>query len=119
MSVLVVEDHEPSAYIVTRMLTRRLKLKPKVVSSGKLAMAALRAESFYLVISDFEMPEMNGLELFQAMTSEGFACHFVLHTSADLASLPKFEGARFLGIVPKADTQKLMEHVQYALKNMA
>ena len=40
------------------------------VANGKLAIAVLESEPIELVVTDLEMPEMNGLELVEAMRSD-------------------------------------------------
>jgi CheY-like chemotaxis protein len=62
--VLVVDDHPRSSEIVGRLLVRQ-GYRVSFAASGEEAMHALAEEPFAAVISDIEMPGMNGLELLQ------------------------------------------------------
>lgn len=61
-SVLVVEDHQPTARTLTQLLTRR---GFDVVAAGTVAeaRAAAAARQFELVISDIGLPDGDGVEL--------------------------------------------------------
>jgi len=63
MDVLVVEDSNSFAYKIKDVL-ETLMLKVKVVSNGKEALEVLENnDKISMVITDYNMPEMNGLEL--------------------------------------------------------
>lgn len=111
MRILIVDDLPDYAHLLSKMLGQRLDVQTTSVLSGKLALEALRANKFDLMICDFEMPIMNGFEVFEAVRAEGFKCPFLLYTNADLSTLPKFEGPGFLGIVRKMEAEKLFKHL--------
>lgn len=66
ITVLVVDDNETNRWILHEML-RSWKMKPTLAESGKAALgemqrAAAAGEPFQLVLLDYMMPEMNGLD---------------------------------------------------------
>ena len=67
--VLHVDD-EPVICDVTKLsLERWGEIKVDVVHSGPEALEVLKNSSYACVISDYEMPLMNGIELFKKDTS--------------------------------------------------
>ncbi len=67
--VLVVDDNETNRLIVCSYLNR-WKLKAHAAASGQEAIFALRAEHWDAVLLDWQMPEMNGVELALAIRKE-------------------------------------------------
>lgn len=87
-SVLVVDD-EPG---VREMLTDALKLQGYAVTAvadGFEALKVLRSEEFNLVVSDINMPKIDGYEMLERMRNIGDATPVILLTArgekADLA----------------------------------
>ena len=67
MTILIVEDNEISSEILHLSLKQQGH-ETVVARTGKQALAALRTISgFGLVITDIEMPEMNGLQFLEEM----------------------------------------------------
>lgn len=112
LQVLVVDDNADYCYLLSETLKRRIHAHTTSVLSGKLAIEALRVGKFDVLICDFEMPGMNGFDVFQAMRTEGLSCPFLLYTNADLGTLPKFEGPGFLGMVRKTEWDKLFRKLE-------
>jgi DNA-binding response OmpR family regulator len=84
--ILVVEDSPTQATIIRRALKRE-GFEVEAAKNGKEAFEKLLDESFDLIISDVEMPEMNGYELCQAIRKhpELNRLPFILVTSLDNA----------------------------------
>ncbi len=61
MKVLVAEDNEINQIVIQEML-KNLGVKAVVVENGKLALAAVQAQTFDLVLMDYQMPVMDGYE---------------------------------------------------------
>lgn len=59
--VLLVEDHPTNRKVATQMLLRK-GLQVSEVENGKLAVRALRENTYDLVLMDIQMPVMSGLE---------------------------------------------------------
>jgi CheY-like chemotaxis protein/nitrogen-specific signal transduction histidine kinase len=66
LKILVAEDNEVNRVLMQRVLTRAGHSVVPVVN-GKLAIEALKAESFDVVLMDVHMPEVDGLEATQAI----------------------------------------------------
>jgi two-component system sensor histidine kinase/response regulator len=61
LRILVAEDHPVNQLLMTRLL-EGLGHSVKTVSNGRLALQALAAEAFDLVLMDVQMPELDGME---------------------------------------------------------
>jgi two-component system chemotaxis response regulator CheY len=70
LSVLLVDDHKPSRILVRETL-RALGVKEiGEADSGQAALVYMKHETPDLVISDFHMPEMDGLELLRKVRDD-------------------------------------------------
>jgi len=61
--ILIAEDDEINRKLLTNILNALGYANITAVQDGKLALEKLRSESFDLVLTDWMMPEMDGLEL--------------------------------------------------------
>ncbi len=98
--VLVVDDSRVMRQIVVRTL-RQAGYDWEVceAADGRQALEAVRADEPDVVLSDWNMPEMTGLELLQAMRAEGFGTPFGFVTSegsVEMRALAGEAGALFL-----------------------
>ncbi len=70
MRILIVDDHEPMRKIIKNIL-RQAGLEDLDESpDGKDAIMKLKEKSFDLVLLDWNMPGMNGLEVLKTMKSD-------------------------------------------------
>jgi PAS domain S-box-containing protein len=69
LSILLAEDHPVNQALATRLL-QKWGHQVKVVGNGREALAALAAESFDLLLTDIQMPEMDGLALAGAIRTQ-------------------------------------------------
>jgi two-component system chemotaxis sensor kinase CheA len=83
-SILVVEDSITSRLLIKNIL-ESAGYAVKTAVDGKEALAVLKTENFNAVISDVEMPRMNGFDLIQAIRATGDLSELpvVLVTSLD------------------------------------
>ncbi|HEY2385699.1 MAG TPA: sigma-54 dependent transcriptional regulator [Candidatus Binatia bacterium] len=70
--ILLVEDEPNMARSLARILTRR-GYTVAVASNGQEALAQLTAERFQAVITDLNMPVMDGMQLLRRLQPEGIA----------------------------------------------
>ncbi|MBL8383087.1 MAG: diguanylate cyclase [Burkholderiales bacterium] len=70
MSVLIVDDDEANRYTLARRLTRDGFSRLGMAANGVEALAALRQDSFDLVLLDIMMPELDGFGVLRAMKAE-------------------------------------------------
>ncbi len=84
MNVLVVDDAATMRRIV-RGLLRELGLKNiREAEDGAIALESLKTHKMDLVVSDWSMPNMNGLELLQEMKADDGLKHIpVLMVTAE------------------------------------
>lgn len=69
LRVLVVEDNRVMADVM-RFNFNRAGLSPTVAFNGRIAWDLLQIESFQLLVTDFQMPEMDGGELCRRIRAE-------------------------------------------------
>ncbi len=92
MRALIVDDDELSLEILQDVLVQ-LGYEVERASNGREALSRLRKHSIHLVVTDWEMPEMNGLELCRAIREEDFDgyVYVIMLTSRD-GGQQKIEG---------------------------
>ena len=101
MKILVVDDSKAMRLIVKRTL-RQAGLDGHEISeavNGAEALKAIKADAPDLILSDWNMPELNGLELLQALKKDGFGGKFGFVTtegSPDMRRTAVENGALFL-----------------------
>jgi two-component system chemotaxis response regulator CheY len=101
MKILIVDDSKAMRMIIQRTLRQAGFTSHSVTeaSSGVEAFAALRKESFDLVLSDWNMPEMTGIELLTAVRRAGMSVQFGFITSESTPTMRQTAsdaGASFL-----------------------
>jgi putative two-component system response regulator len=84
MRALIVDDDEFSLELLSGVLAAK-GYEVAQAHNGREALDALRKQSIHLVITDWEMPEMNGLELCKAIRAEDFEGYvfIIMLTSRD------------------------------------
>ncbi|MGR8935240.1 MAG: sigma-54-dependent transcriptional regulator [Gammaproteobacteria bacterium] len=70
-SHVLVADDEPNARRMLEILLRKLGCEVSSAADGNVALKLLRETPVDLLITDLNMPKMNGLELLSALRSEG------------------------------------------------
>ena len=101
MKILVVDDSKAMRMIVMRTLRQAGfgDHETKEASDGKEALDIVHEWAPDAIISDWNMPNMNGLELLQALNGEGFAGLFGFVTtegSDKMRQTAMDAGAKFL-----------------------
>lgn len=102
MKILVVDDSKAMRAIVRRALSGLDRVAGATIieaADGKEALATVVAESPDLVLSDWNMPEMTGIEFLQALNEQGITPTFGFVTSEstpEMHELATANGARFL-----------------------
>src|SRR3954451_7211529 len=80
--VLVTDDSRVMRQIVIRTLRQAgYDWDVREAADGVEALAAIRADEPDVVLSDWNMPEMNGIELLQHLRAEGYETPFGFVTS--------------------------------------
>lgn len=117
LRVLVVEDEEPMRALLARMLTR-LKVADVVgAASGAEGLAKLAADPFDIVLLDWNMPEMSGMEFFGRVHAAKPDLPFVMVTGrSDARSIAEAKNSGVTAYVVKPVTQgELRAKLRFAL----
>ena len=98
LQVLVVDDMSVSRQILGQMLDHLGIHNVTLCGNGEDALALMAERRFDLVISDLNMPTMDGIALLKSMSCHQFMqnTHFVLTSAVDAS--PRFAEARKLGM---------------------
>lgn len=89
MRVLIVDDSKAMRMIVMRSLRMAGldDLSVEQAANGAEALAAIRTSTPDVVLSDWNMPEMTGMELLEALRAEGSEVPFGFITSEASAEM--------------------------------
>jgi len=101
VSILVVDDSKTMRLIVRKALRQAGygAYEIEEATNGKEALERVRTQKPEIVLSDWNMPEMSGYELLQALNSEGVKIPFGFVTSEgtdEMRQRAASAGARFL-----------------------
>lgn len=102
MKILVVDDSKAMRAIVKRALSALDRVAGATIieaADGKEGFDMVTAESPDLVLSDWNMPEMTGIEFLQALNQAGITPAFGFVTSEstpEMHELARANGAKFL-----------------------
>jgi two-component system, chemotaxis family, chemotaxis protein CheY len=88
VNILVVDDSKTIRMLIKRNLKQAGFEHATILEAenGAEGLATVRAESVDLILSDWNMPEMSGLQFLQALRSEGFDTTFGFITSESTPS---------------------------------
>lgn len=119
MKVLIVEDIKPVRVAVRRILVRAGYRDDELyeAENGVEALALARTISPDLILSDWNMPEMSGLELLTALRAEASRVVFGFLTSEfadDMRDIARAAGADFFLAKPLTE-----EAIRVTLKPLA
>jgi PAS domain S-box-containing protein len=78
--ILLVDDEEPFLEATKFFLLRQPGIEVETATSAKEAMAKMSSTSFDAVVSDYQMPAMDGIELLKILRIQGMNIPFILFT---------------------------------------
>ena len=111
--ILVVDD-SPLTCAALRQIFEEDGCEVETVSDGRVALERLRTRSFQVVITDYLMPEMTGIELLTAVRAEKIPCGVVFltgHGDPELALKAMRAGADdFVAKPCEPDRLRLLVH---------
>ena len=79
-TILAVDD-EPNMRRLLEISLRQAGYKPLIANHGKAALEIIKTEHIDLVVSDFHMPNMNGLVLLEAIRQQSDSLPFIMVTA--------------------------------------
>src|SRR5687767_10931234 len=94
--ILIVDDEVNIAVVLAASAVRMGRCVVDIAYSGQQALAACQRQPYHLVITDYRMPDMSGLELMNAIRTLDSKISIVLMTAYDTVALRE-EAAR-LGV---------------------
>jgi CheY-like chemotaxis protein len=116
-TILVVDDSSMDRTLAGRLLEKHPGWTTAYAENGRAALAALERDPFDLVLTDLQMPEMNGLELVSAIRAQHTHVPVILmtaHGSEDIALEALRRGAA--SYVPKDNLARdLVETIENLL----
>ena len=86
-SLLYVDDSVSLLEIMKYILERKQEMSVQICQNPEKICSLLIEREYDIVMSDFDMPGMNGMELFQQIRSEGFKIPFILYSSYSLEEI--------------------------------
>jgi EAL domain-containing protein (putative c-di-GMP-specific phosphodiesterase class I)/CheY-like chemotaxis protein len=118
-SVLVIDDHRFQRSMLARMLKAIGVTRVLDAADGASALEQVRAnrDSLVLIISDVDMPEMDGLEFLRRLAVEAPHTPVAIHSALDRALLNSVEvmsaehGLRLIGVLQKPVTDVSLRRV--------
>lgn len=122
-TVLYVDDEAALLQIGKIFLEKSGKLTVETALSAKEALDAVGIREYDVIISDYEMPLMNGIELLKKLRTEGNTTPFIIFTGRgreDVASEALNSGASFYlqkGGDPKAQFDELINMAERAISH--
>jgi len=118
LHILVVEDDETMRALLARMLQRMRVGRVIEAESGSAALARVGAEPVDLVICDWNMPEMSGMEFFDCVHALHPDLPFLMVTGrSDAGSIVAAKRAGISAYVVKPISQReLKAKIQYVLE---
>ena len=101
LRVLVADDHDEVRRAIVKVLSEAFEIVGEV-STGAAVVEAVRALNPDVVVSDFGMPELNGLEAMKVLRDTGHTVPFVLMT-AGVRDAQAWIDSGVFGVVAKSD----------------
>jgi signal transduction histidine kinase/DNA-binding response OmpR family regulator len=113
--ILVVDDNITNLHILSTQL-ERWSLQPTTLNTVAAALELLsRHQDFGLIITDMQMPEMDGIQLAQAIKQMGIKAPIILLSSIGLETREQHEHLFFSAINKPAKSQQLLGLIHQAL----
>lgn len=88
-AILVVDDNEDTLNLVQQILETEGKRKVVCASCGEDALQVLREKTFGLMITDYNMPGLNGLELAPKALAIAPLMHIIMFTGDFTSGIAK------------------------------
>ena len=117
LKILIVEDEEPMRALLSRMLSRMSVAKVVEAANGPQGLERVEADPIDLVICDWNMPEMSGMEFFDRVHAMNPRLPFLMVTGrSDAKSIVTAKKAGISAYIVKPISQReLRAKIQYVM----
>lgn len=111
IEILLLDDEPDLQQMTYEQLTAQYKnINITSASSGNEGISLLTSgQKFDFIISDYNMPNGNGVDLLKFKAAFGYPGYFILYTSQLLVEIPENTDQSFLGVIEKFNTEKLFD----------
>jgi len=103
--ILIVED-EVTLSLLAAMTLEDEGYEVVIAANGIQGVEAVRERAPDLVVTDYMMPVMDGVEMIRALREDGFAGPIVLTSAVSEAQVPGAETLAYEGFLPKPYHEK-------------
>ncbi len=113
IKVLCVDDEESMADVMKALLEKNGDIVVEISFAADEALSRIRDDGFDVIVADYQMPKMNGIELLRILRSEGNDIPFILLTGRgkeDVAIQALNEGADFY-VQKSVDTPRMISEL--------
>ncbi|MGB2582158.1 MAG: PAS domain S-box protein, partial [Thermoplasmata archaeon] len=119
--VLLIDDDKNYAELAVRFLREGCIESIDGVNSGKEALACLEANEYDVILCDYRMPEMNGIELLKKVRSRGIHALFVLLTGKgmDDAVIEALDAGADLHVEKSENLRAQFAELSVVIRNLA
>ena len=117
MTRILIVDDESLVVLTTSMMLEEEGFEVECATSARAGETKALETQPDLILTDYMMPRMTGLELVARLRAQGMETPIVLATSVLEDQLPVIEGARYDAYVPKPFTAEQLVRCVTALLN--
>ncbi len=118
-TILYVDDEPVLLDVGKHFLERSGEFRVDIITSAPVALTLLNEKAYDAIISDYQMPDMDGIEFLKKIRSSGNAIPFILFTGRgreEVVIQALNEGADFYlqkGGEPKSQFAELSNKIRY------
>ena len=122
ISVLYVDDEPALLDLTRRFLEQQRDYSVDTAVSARLALEKIAARPYDIIVSDYQMPEMDGIEFLRALRAAGITTPFIIFTGRgreEVVIQALNEGADFYlqkGGDPRAQFAELVHKIRQAVQ---
>lgn len=117
--ILLADDHKIIRDVLARLITESITDDLSIATNGKEALNKLEQEQFDLLITDLNMPVMDGLELVRNLSNQNIEVKTLVLTMRDdaetIEALMQFKIDGY--VLKEGDTEEFKNAVEMILKN--
>ena len=106
--VLVVDDDEGSRMAVEQAMTSRLSCDVALAECASVALARFESEHFDVIVSDYQMPEMTGLDFALELRKRNDSIPLLLYSAHAISEFDPQKLQSVTDVISKPNVQDLV-----------